>query len=107
MSTDNGPEHGWTRHGHSCCDQAPAETRPSIVARCGGPGLCGECSADMVIRHAPRTGRFTSSDDIADAEARGYQRAITDLRARYEESDGLFLGYLSAAAYLEAKGHQP
>ena len=52
-----GWSHGYTRHGHSCCDLATGP-RPNLVARCGGPGLCGECSADVVVKHMPGSGRF-------------------------------------------------
>jgi len=48
---------------------------------------------------------------ITGARAEGYRlgraEAIADLRARADGSDGLLIGYMSAAAYLEAKGHQP
>ena len=32
-----GPEHGWTRHGHRCCDQAtgPRPARAALAAEAG------------------------------------------------------------------------
>lgn len=50
-------EHGWTRHGHRCCDQATGP-RPPRVARCGGPAICRDCAADAAVRHSPKTGTF-------------------------------------------------
>lgn len=52
-------EHGWTRHGHRCCDQATGP-RPGRVARCGGPAICRECAADAAIRHSPGSGTFAA-----------------------------------------------
>ncbi len=52
-------EHGWTRHGHRCCDQATG-TRPARVARCGGPAICRECATDAAIRHSPGSGTFAA-----------------------------------------------
>jgi hypothetical protein len=38
----------WTDHGHWVGDSIPSwadyARRPKLVARCGGPGLCAECS---------------------------------------------------------------
>lgn len=44
--------HGWTEHGHRCCDQATGP-RPARVARCGGPRICKECAIDAAHRHTP------------------------------------------------------
>jgi hypothetical protein len=45
--------HSYTRHGHGCCGQAPAERPASItsIARCGGPGLCAKCSQEAAAIH--------------------------------------------------------
>lgn len=56
--TDPAPpaiRHGYTPHGHPCCDQPPTGPRPGLVARCGGPGPCRECgvSAAGIHRAAP------------------------------------------------------
>lgn len=49
--------HVWTRHGHACCREAPLSpaTRPTAVARCGGPGLCSKCSAEASAAHSRNT----------------------------------------------------
>lgn len=70
-------EHGWTQHGHRCCDQATGP-RPARVARCGGPVLCRECAADAAIRHAPASGRISTSsppDDVYAAADRAFEAA--------------------------------
>ena len=36
----------WTRHGHSVPGVTVAGGRPPLVARCGGPAICGDCRAD-------------------------------------------------------------
>jgi hypothetical protein len=36
----------WTEHGHSVPGVTVAGTRPPLVARCGGPAICGDCRAD-------------------------------------------------------------
>lgn len=33
----------YTSHGHWFGPGEPAEPRPQLVARCGGPALCSEC----------------------------------------------------------------
>ena len=42
--------HGYTSHGHACCDQAP-EPLPVLVARCGGPGICTVCATENRLLH--------------------------------------------------------
>ena len=42
--------HRYTAHGHSCCDLA-AGPRPSAVAKCGGPAMCGKCGAEVALIH--------------------------------------------------------
>jgi len=45
--------HGWTDHGHQCCGAHVYRAgRPALVARCGGPGLCTQCSRDAAQIHA-------------------------------------------------------
>jgi hypothetical protein len=48
--------HGWTYHGHKCCGQLasddPSKPRPAIIARCGGPNICGRCALDAAAVHA-------------------------------------------------------
>lgn len=47
-------KHGWTAHGHACCRIEPRTmlgTRPSSIARCGGPALCGKCGSDAARIH--------------------------------------------------------
>jgi hypothetical protein len=40
----------WTSHGHYAPDGEPTEAelavRPRMVARCGGPGMCPQCSSE-------------------------------------------------------------
>lgn len=40
----------WTRHGHWIGQGTPTEeqlaVRPYVTQRCGGPGLCSDCSVD-------------------------------------------------------------
>lgn len=69
-------EHGWTRHGHRCCDQATGPRPPGGVARCGGPGLCGNCYADAAIRHSPGSGTFAAPTSPSEPAAK-----ITELIA--------------------------
>lgn len=42
---------GWTRHGHAVrgVPQQP-DRRPEGTARCGGPGLCGDCSRESATQ---------------------------------------------------------
>lgn len=85
-------EHGWTRHGHRCCDQATGPRPP--LATCGGLAICRECAADAAIRHSPGSGTFAAPPslvdavhavDVAAAESRGrvtgWREAIEALRA--------------------------
>lgn len=49
----------YTKHGHHI-PGTQATTRPSQVARCGGPGLCKDCSAEvathtMAFETVPKT----------------------------------------------------
>lgn len=77
-------------------------------------GSCG-CDLHSLLAEELKDPQFAAAylraEIRAEARAEGYERgragAIADLRARHEESNGLLLGYASAAAYLEAKGHQP
>lgn len=43
----------WTSHGHYAREGVPTEgemaVRPSLVARCGGPGMCAQCSQEASI----------------------------------------------------------
>lgn len=43
--------HGWTSHGHACCELLATDP-PPIQARCGGPGLCTVCSVQAARYHA-------------------------------------------------------
>lgn len=38
----------YTRHGHQIQGTPVEGPTPSSVARCGGPGLCGQCSQETV-----------------------------------------------------------
>lgn len=49
-------QHGYTDHGHPCCNSASSESAPDLVARCGGPGLCQDCRASAAHIHAQRSG---------------------------------------------------
>lgn len=62
-------EHGWTRDGHRCCDQA-AGPRPPRVARCGGPAICRECASDAAIRHSPGSGTFAAPTSPSEPAAK-------------------------------------
>lgn len=46
--------HGFTAHGHACCDKAGVSLRPAMTARCGGPALCGFCKQAAADIHATR-----------------------------------------------------
>lgn len=47
------PSHGRTHHGHTCCGEAKVGDKfPGLVARCGGPAMCGKCSHDAARLHA-------------------------------------------------------
>mgnify|MGYP001596125133 CR=1 FL=1 len=61
-------EHGWTRHGHRCCDQATGPRPAGGVARCGGPALCRNCAADAAIRHPPGSGTFAAPTSPSEPE---------------------------------------
>jgi hypothetical protein len=39
---------GWTRHGHRIEGVAQVGA-PKSVVRCGGPGLCSQCSIDAAV----------------------------------------------------------
>jgi hypothetical protein len=39
----------WTSHGHHISGSTITEHRPEKVARCGGPGLCRECSREASL----------------------------------------------------------
>ena len=45
----------WTSHGHYAGDGEPTEielsVRPLIVTRCGGPGMCAQCSQEASGRY--------------------------------------------------------
>lgn len=43
--------HGWTKHGHHCCDRDRPAT-VGMVARCGGAPLCPKCATDVARIHA-------------------------------------------------------
>ena len=43
-------DHGYTKHGHPCCGQAPV-SRPSVRARCGGPRICSACALEANLIH--------------------------------------------------------
>lgn len=45
--------HRHTSHGHPCCDQAAIGGHTGLVARCGGPGLCGKCKTERDLIHIP------------------------------------------------------
>ena len=77
-------EHGWTRHGHRCCDQATGP-RPHNIARCGGPVLCRACAADAAIRHAPASGSL--SRPLAAPSIPGAYEAAIDYLGRHIDID--------------------
>ena len=39
----------YTRHGHHITGTPVSETKPLMVARCGGPGLCPGCSREAIV----------------------------------------------------------
>lgn len=43
-----GMTHGYTSHGHTCCDLAGP---PELDTRCDGPGFCPGCAAEMNLFH--------------------------------------------------------
>lgn len=45
--------HGWTSHGHTCCTNIHTTALPDEVVKCGGPGVCRDCSADAAATHLP------------------------------------------------------
>lgn len=50
------PTHGWTSHGHTCCiniHTTGLPDEPAEVAKCGGPGVCRDCTADAAAIHLP------------------------------------------------------
>lgn len=87
--------HGWTTHGHPCCQQPgpPVGDRPDALARCGGAAICTECATDAARIHAaaadsPMTTEPTTVADEIDpivraaAEAAGeIDRALTAIAA--------------------------
>ena len=51
-TSPNSTRHGYTPHGHSCCARALLEAPiPTQVARCGGPGICSDCSKWTAAAH--------------------------------------------------------
>lgn len=42
---------GWTSHGHRIPGTTTTGTRPSTVARCGGPSICPQCAAEAGLLH--------------------------------------------------------
>jgi len=49
--------HGYTPHGHRCCDLIPSSyaVPNQAVARCGGAGVCPECSKSAALLHRVMT----------------------------------------------------
>lgn len=46
------PGHGWTSHGHSCCDRGlSVEPMPAATARCMGPPTCRVCWSEVEALH--------------------------------------------------------
>ncbi len=57
--------HGYTSHGHACCDEAIGESRPNPVARCGGPGICPVCATEKNrLFHLPTEPEAVSVEDV-------------------------------------------
>lgn len=50
----------WTRHGHLLPGRTPDENRPPM-ARCGGPKICRQCSAEAGNVHAHESARATNA----------------------------------------------
>lgn len=79
--------HGWTGHGHRCCDKAGKERLPNVRARaagCGGPGRCEECAADREQLHAAASEHGQLLDLRALAEEN--QRMAAEVK-RLEDSE--------------------
>lgn len=53
--------HGWTSHGRRCCVKALG---PSPVARCGGPGTCGQCGTEVAALHAAAVGEVNPCGNV-------------------------------------------
>jgi hypothetical protein len=69
----NASQGGWTSHGHAIPGIPQDEAqRPQMIARCGGPALCGRCAdeVEQVIAAAR-----DASDTLALDEARAYYAA--------------------------------
>lgn len=43
----------YTTHGHQISGTIAEEKRPESVARCGGPGLCPQCSQEAIAARKP------------------------------------------------------
>lgn len=50
--------HGFTAHGHHCCELAPVGERPNRVSRCGGTRMCRDCkdAANRIHGAGPAAG---------------------------------------------------
>lgn len=61
-----GMTHGYTSHGHSCCDLV-ADPRPTLIARCGGPAICSGCATEMNrLFHQCNAATAVDQPDLAD-----------------------------------------
>lgn len=64
----------WTAHGHHIAGTVKGDDRPASVARCGGPGLCKQCSQEAALNGEAK-------DNLKKAEemAEEYSKAMESL----------------------------
>lgn len=76
----------YTTHGHHIDGTVRDTEHPQAVARCGGPGLCQQCSADALA--APRQSQISLHEQLASlyvlASRWGYYDAADFIRNTLE-----------------------
>jgi hypothetical protein len=100
ITTERSP---FTRHGHLVAGfSAAGWDEPNVVARCGGPGICGECATDAAaIRAAAgvdreaRLGYATTDQLLRELVSRcetGGTLGLTDTRSNRLDGVIMLLG---------------
>ena len=85
----------WTTHGHHIDGtELSNDTRPSQRVRCGGPGLCGKCSAEQA--RALQKIREVENREVEEHWHRKPTRVVTVFWDGTSETVGPILSWLRA-----------
>lgn len=87
----------YTSHGHWYGETEPTgtEARPSLVARCGGPGLCPDCARQAIVQPSTRL----VADDSHYRTGRHNRQELV-----YFQPDGVVIEHDGQLRFVIAKG---